>query len=130
MHDGAAAVAAADRDQALGLEDAQRLPHRDEADVEVFDELLLARQQVAVGEPAVDDLLPQLVGDDLGGPARRQSTVRFRADPKDGHVLPAADTMSALGALPAVGTVVLKCDFNTDRASGECAAGLWMAHLA
>jgi hypothetical protein len=56
----------------------------------VFDELLLTRQQVAVREPAVDDLLPQLVGNDLCGPARRQSTVRFRADPKGGPVLLAA----------------------------------------
>jgi hypothetical protein len=40
--------------------------------------------------------------------------VRFRADPKDGHVLPAADTTSA-PALPALCTVVLICDFNTDR---------------
>ena len=58
MHDGAAAVAPADRHQSLGLEDSQRFPYGDEADVEVLDELLLAGQQIPVAETAVDDLLP------------------------------------------------------------------------
>ena len=69
MDDGAAAVAAAHRDQALGLQDSQRFPQRHQADVELLDEHLLARQQVTVGQFAVDDLTAQLVGYDLGDPA-------------------------------------------------------------
>ena len=72
MHDRAAAVAAPDRHQALGLQDPQRLAQRDQADVELFDQHLLARQQIAVGQFAVDDLPAQLVGDDFGDPRRRQ----------------------------------------------------------
>ena len=56
MHDGTATVAAPNRDQALGLQDPQRFPQRNQADVELLDQHLLARQQIAVGEVAVDDL--------------------------------------------------------------------------
>ena len=56
VHHGAAAVAAPDRHQALGLEDSQGFPQRHQADVELLDEDFLPRQQVAVGQFAVDDL--------------------------------------------------------------------------
>src|SRR5262249_25476009 len=84
----AATVAAPDRDQALRLQDPQRFPQRDQADVELFDQHLLARQQVAVGEFAVDDLAAQLVGHDFGDPRRRQSATGVGANTQGGHSNP------------------------------------------
>ena len=71
MHDGTAAVAAPNRDQALGLQNPQRLSQRDEADIELLDEHFLAGQQISVGQFSVDDLASQLVSHDLGDPRRR-----------------------------------------------------------
>ena len=90
MHDGAAAVAPPDRDQSLGFQDPQRFPQGNQADVELLDEHLLARQQIAVGEFAVDDLATQLVGYDFGDPWRRQSATGVRANSQSGHPILAA----------------------------------------
>ena len=96
VHDGAAPVAAPDRNQALGLQDPQRLAQRDEADVELFDQHLLARQQIAVGELAVDDLAAQLVGYDFGDPRRRQPATGVGANSQGGHpVLATSSRVSA-----------------------------------
>ena len=81
------AVAAAHGQQALCLEDSQGLPQRDQADVELLDEHFLARQQIAVGELALDDLPTQLIGDDFGRPARREPTADLEANPLRSHCL-------------------------------------------
>ena len=91
VHDGAAAVAAPNRHQALGLQDSQRFSQRDQADIELLDEHFLAGQQIAVGQLAVDDLAAQLVGDDLGDPRRRQSTSGVGANSQRSHLIPAAE---------------------------------------
>ena len=95
MHYRAAAVAAADRHQTLGLKDPQRLPQGHQADVELLDEHFLARQQVAVGQFAFDDLPAQFVGDDFGGPARREPAADFQANSVRSHCL--SNTNSAVG---------------------------------
>ena len=99
MYDGAAAIAAAHGHQALGLEDSQCFPQRHQADVELLDEHLLARQQVAVGQFAVDDLPPKLVGDDLGRAACRQPAAGLGADSQCCHVLA---MLTVIGPLPGV----------------------------
>jgi hypothetical protein len=91
VHDGAAAVAAPNRDQALGLQNSQRLAQRDQADIELLDEDFLPRQQIAVRQLAVDDLPPQLVCDDLGDPRRRQSAPGLGANSQSSHLFPAAE---------------------------------------
>ena len=102
VHDRAAAVAAPNRDQALGLQDSQRLSQRDEADIELLDEHFLAGQQIAVGQFAVDDLAPQLVSDDLGDPRRRQATSGLGANSQRSHLIPAAERPAgATAAAPA-----------------------------
>ena len=99
VHHGAAAVAAADRDQALGFQDPQGFPQRHQADVELLDEHLLARQQVAIGQFAVDDLPAELVGDDLGRPARPKPATSLGADSQCCHCLA---MLTAIGVLPGV----------------------------
>ena len=86
VHDGATAVAAADRHQTLGFEDPQGFPQRHQADVELLDEHLLARQQVTVGEFTVDDLPAKFVGDDLGRPARAQPASGLGANSQCCHI--------------------------------------------
>ena len=92
VHDRAAAVAAPDRDQALGFQDPQRFAQRDQADVELLDEHLLARQEIAVGELAVDDLTAQLVGYDFGDPRRRQPATGVGTNSQGGHPILAASS--------------------------------------
>ena len=87
MHDGSTAVAAAHRHQTLGLEDSQGFPQRHQAHAELLDEHLLARQQVAVGQFAVDDLPAEFVGDDLGGPARTQPAASLGPNSQCCHVV-------------------------------------------
>ena len=71
VHHGAAPIAAPDRHQALGFQDSQRFQQRDQADVELFDEHLLAGQEITVGQLAVNDLTAQLVGYDFSDPRGR-----------------------------------------------------------
>ena len=52
-----------DGDQALGLEDAERLPQRRTGHAEPLDELGLVPQQLALHQPALDDEPADLVGD-------------------------------------------------------------------
>ena len=85
VHDGAASVTPPDRHQSLGFQDPQRFPQGDQADVELFDQHLLARQQIAVGKLAVDDLTAQLVGYDFGDPRRRQTATGIGANSQGGH---------------------------------------------
>jgi hypothetical protein len=85
VHDGAAAVAPPNRDQSLGFQDSQRFPQRDQADVELFDEHFLARQEIAVGKFAVDDLAAQFVGYDFGDPRRRQAATGVGSNSQSGH---------------------------------------------
>ena len=86
VHDGATAVAAAHRDQTLGLEDPQGFPQRHQAHPELLDEHLLARQQVTIGKFAVDDLSAQFVRDDLGRPARAEPAASLGANSQSGHI--------------------------------------------
>jgi hypothetical protein len=86
VHDGTAAVAAPHRHQTLGFEDPQGFPQRHQAHPELLDEDLLARQQVTVGEFAVDDLPAELVGDDLGRPPRSKPAASFGANSQRGHI--------------------------------------------
>src|SRR6188472_1572416 len=102
MHNGAATVAAAHRNQALGLENPQCLPQRHQADVELLDEDFLARQQVAVRQLAVDDLPTKLVGDDLGRPARPEPAAGLGADSQCCHCMA---MLTAKRALPGVYSV-------------------------
>ena len=55
-----------DGDQALGLEDAQRLAQRRARDAEALDQLRLVAQQLALDQLALDDEAADLVGDLLG----------------------------------------------------------------
>ena len=55
-----------DGDEALGLEDAQRLAQRGPGDAEALDQVGLVPERVALLELAGDDELPELVGDLLG----------------------------------------------------------------
>ena len=87
VHHGATPVAAPDRHQALGLEDSQGFPQRHQADVELLDEHFLARQQVTVGQLAVDDLPAKFVGDDLGRPARPKPATSLGADSQCCHCM-------------------------------------------
>ena len=86
MHDSAAAVAAADRYQALGFENSQGFPQGHQADSELLDEHFLTRQQITVGQLAVDDLPAKFVGDDLGRPARAQPASSLGANSQRGHI--------------------------------------------
>ncbi|MDT5221776.1 MAG: hypothetical protein QOF15_3881, partial [Mycobacterium sp.] len=88
VHDGTAAVAAPHRDQSLGLQDPQRFAQGDQADLELVNEDFLARQQIAVGELAVDDLATQLIGYDFGDPWCRQSAAGVRSNSHGGHPIP------------------------------------------
>ena len=63
VHDDAAQHAAHDGDEALRLEDAQRLAQRGPGDAESLDEVGLVTEGVALGELAADDERAQLVGD-------------------------------------------------------------------
>ena len=105
VHDGPSAVAAADRHQTLGLEDSQGFPQRHQADVELLDEHFLARQQVAVGQLAVDDLTAEFVGDDLGRPASPQPATGLGADSQCCHCM---TMLTAIGALPGVYGVAIR----------------------
>jgi len=51
----------------------------------LFNEHLLAWQEVAVGKFAVDDLAAQLVGYDFGDPRRRQAATGVGANSQGGH---------------------------------------------
>jgi len=51
----------------------------------LFDEHLLARQEIAVGKLAVDDLATQLVGYDFGDPRCRQPPTGVGANSQGGH---------------------------------------------
>jgi hypothetical protein len=65
VHDRTAGVAPLDRDEALGLQDPQRLPHRGSADAEFGDEAVLVGQELSVLELAIHDPLSQHVGNEL-----------------------------------------------------------------
>ncbi len=99
MHHGAATVATADRDQALGFEDPQGFPQRNQADVELLDQNLLARQQVAIGQFAVDDLTAEFIGNDLGRPARPEPATGLGADSQCCHCMA---MLTAIAVLPGV----------------------------
>ena len=74
----------------------KRLAQRDQADVELFDEHLLARQQITVGELAVDDLTAQLIGYDFGDPRRRQPAPGVGANSQGGHPIRSETQAAAL----------------------------------
>lgn len=99
MHDGTAAVAPAHRHQSLGFQDPQRLAQRHQADVELFDEHLLTRQEIAVGEVAVDDLTTQLIGYDFGDPRRRQPAPGVGANSQGGHPILETKQLAGLAIL-------------------------------
>src|SRR5262249_44268294 len=61
-------IAAPNRDQVFGLEDAQGLAQGRAAHLEFGEQVLLARQPVAIAQLATDDALAQHVGDHLGQP--------------------------------------------------------------
>ena len=63
VHDDAAAHAAHDGDEALGLEDPQRLAQRRARHAEPLDEVGLVAERVAFRQLAGDDQRAQLVGD-------------------------------------------------------------------
>ena len=71
-HDRPAGVAPPDGEQPLGLEDAQRLPDRGEADAELLEQLLLLGEERPVAELVGEDPLPEPVGDQVGQPGLAQ----------------------------------------------------------
>jgi hypothetical protein len=65
VDDDPAVEAPHDGDQALGLEDAQRLAQRRPGHGEPLDEVGLLAEPLAVGQLPADDQRPQLVRDEL-----------------------------------------------------------------
>ncbi len=76
MGNHTAAHPALHRDQALGLEDAQRLPQRRAGYAEPLDEVGLPAERLPIGQLAADDERPEFVRDALRHLPHRSPTVR------------------------------------------------------
>jgi hypothetical protein len=79
VDDGAADPTPLDRDEPLGLEDAQGLAHRGRADAELGRHPVERRQSAPVVDLAREDRLADLVGDGVGEPSRSGRPERMRS---------------------------------------------------
>ena len=96
MHDGAADVAALHRDQALGLEDAERLAGRRLRRAELGQQVVLLGQQRAVRELTGQDPVAEHVGEHLRHPRLAQLGARATRGPRRGSVHACHPTVVAI----------------------------------